>query len=49
MPRPQPVALALHTTAAYIMYRGFTAVDGQVDEWIRSQKGQHLQFLTFHG
>ena len=50
MPRPRAAALALHTTAAYIMYWGFSAIDDTLaGEWIRTQKGQHFQFLTIQG
>lgn len=50
MPPPQPAALVLHASAAYVMYWGFVALDdAEVGQWIRSQKGQHFQFLTIHG
>jgi len=51
VPRPpRTAALALHATAAYIMYWGFSTLDDTPGgEWIRTQKGQHFQFLTIHG
>ena len=50
MPRPQPIALALHAISAYIMYWGFSSIDaGELGQWIRTYKGRHLVFLTIQG
>ncbi|KAF9643042.1 hypothetical protein BDM02DRAFT_3104938 [Thelephora ganbajun] len=50
MPRPRPGALVLHATAAYLMYWGFSTLDNApAGKWIRTQKGQHFQFLTIQG
>jgi len=46
----QPAAIVLHAAAAYIMYWGFSAIDGgPAGEWIRGQTGRHFQFLTIQG
>jgi len=43
-------ALALHATAAYIMYWAFFAIDDTLlGEWIHTRKGQRFQFLTIQG
>lgn len=50
MPRSPPAAVALHLAAAYAMYWGYTTMDvGQMGDWVRTQKGQHFQFLTIQG
>lgn len=50
MSRSPPAAVALHLAAAYIIHWGFTAMDdGKLGDWIRTQKGQHFQFLTIQG
>ncbi|KAF9780720.1 FAR-17a/AIG1-like protein [Thelephora terrestris] len=50
MIRQRLAAIVFHATTAYIMYWGFSTVDGgPVGEWMRSNKGQHSQFLTIQG
>ena len=50
MSRRRSAALALHATAAYIMYWGYTALDNSpAGESVRAQECQHFRFLTIHG
>ena len=50
MPRLRPAALALHATAAWIMYWGYSAlIDYPASEWLLAQKCQYYQFLTIQG